>query len=72
MSSFTIRTDRKQNSNRRRVGGRGRSVLPTQVIPLVLLKVSQLPKPVLIAMVLLPLLRATVVADNLHCLVVLW
>ena len=24
MSSFTIRTDRKQNSNRRRVGGRGR------------------------------------------------
>ena len=29
MSSFTIRTDRKQNSNRRRVGGRGRRPRPT-------------------------------------------
>ena len=29
MSSFTIRTDRKQKSNRRRVGGRGRRPHPT-------------------------------------------
>ena len=29
MSSFTIRTDRKQKSNRRRVGGRGRRPRPT-------------------------------------------